>query len=126
MKYTLRIKNKKVLKYVLKKGKFFTGRYTVLHFSNTKLKKNNINFFAVCVSKKNGNSVQRNKLKRWAREFYKLEEKNIKKGYNLVILYKKSTRVEYTNFKKIYEDLLNNFKRLDLYEYYISENKYKI
>ena len=71
-------------------------------------------------------SEQRNKLKRWAREFYKLEENNIKKGYNLVILYKKSTRVEYTNFKKIYEDLFNNFKRLDLYEYYISENKYKI
>ena len=102
--------------YVLKKGKFCTGRYTVLHFSKIKSKNNNINFFAVCVSKKNGNSVQRNKLKRWAREFYKIEENNIKKGYNLVILYRKTTRVEDTNFKIIYEDLVNNFKRLDLYE----------
>lgn len=121
MKYTLRIKNKKVFKYVLRNGRYSRGEYVVVHISKTKFNNNdNINngknFFAVCVSKKNGNSVQRNKLKRWAREVYKIEEEKLKIGYNLIILYKKNTRVEETNFNILYEDLKECFSELDLYE----------
>lgn len=121
MKDTYRLKNKRVFRYVLKSGKYTSGNNIVIHITKTKNNINNVNsnnksFFAVCVSKKNGNSVQRNKLKRWAREAYKLEEKNLKKGYNIIVLYKKNVKVENVDFHIIYEDLKNCFKRLEIYE----------
>ena len=76
----------------------------------------NRNFFAVCVSKKNGNSVIRNKLKRWVREAYKQEELNLKLGYNIIILYKRTTKVGEINFHIIHEDIVNCFRKLDIYE----------
>lgn len=125
MKYTLRMKNKKVFRFVLRKGTYNIGKYVVVHISNTKYNNgsNNANeivgkknFFAVCVSKKNGNSVMRNKLKRWVREAYKIEEDNLKLGYNIIILYKKSTKVGEVNFHIIHEDLVSCFSKLGLYE----------
>lgn len=121
MKYTFRLKNKKVFKYVLRNGKYNIGKYIVLHITKTKNNTNNIcsnnkSFFAVCVSKKNGNSVKRNKLKRWAREAYKIEENNIKIGYNIILLYKKNIKPEDIDFNAVYNDLKNCFIKLDMYE----------
>lgn len=121
MKYTFRLKNKKVFKYVLRSGKYNIGKYVIIHITKTKNNINNINtnnksFFAVCVSKKNGNSVKRNKLKRWVREAYKLQENNIKIGYNIIVLYKKSVKAEDIDFHAIYDDLKNCFSKLDMYE----------
>lgn len=120
MKYTLRLKNKKVFKYVLRSGKYNIGKCVVVHITKTKNNINSINnnnsFFAVCVSKKNGNSVKRNKLKRWIREAYKLEENNIKVGYNIVVLYKKNIKVENIDFHVVHDDLKNCFLSLEMYE----------
>ena len=119
MKNTLRIKKNKVFKYVFKKGEFSKGKFIVVHICKTKKaieKESNINFFAVCVSKKNGNSVERNRLKRIAREVYKQEEDKIKKGYNIIITYKKETNLQNSDYYTIKNDIINTFKDLDLYE----------
>lgn len=119
MKYTLRIKNNKVFKYIFKKGDYSRGKYVVVHSCKTKFGnelENSMNFFAVCVSKKNGNSVQRNKLKRFAREVYKQEEKKLKKGYNYIIMFKKDTLGKEVDFQIIKEDIIFCFEELDLYE----------
>ena len=87
MKFTLRIKKNRVFKYVFRKGDFYKGKTLVIHVCKTK--NNNMkNFFAVCVSKKNGKSVQRNKLKRWVREVYKIEESKLKKIIILLLCIK--------------------------------------
>lgn len=119
MKYTLRIKNNKVFKYIFKKGEYSKGKYVIVHCSKTKLayeQETPLNFFAVCVSKKNGNSVQRNKLKRLAREVYKTQEEKLKKGYNFVIMYRKDILGKNVNFNVIKDDIIQCFEELNLYE----------
>jgi len=119
MKYTLRIKNNKVFKYIFKKGDSSRGKYVVVHSCKTKFaneQEDSMNFFAVCVSKKNGNSVQRNKLKRLAREVYKQEEEKLKKGHNYIIMFKKDTLGKEVNFQVIKEDIIQCFEELNLYE----------
>ena len=118
MKYTLRIKKNNVFKYIFKKGNYSKGTFVVVHVCKTKYfnQINANNFFAVCVSKKNGNSVKRNRLKRLAREVYKQEEEKLKRGFNIVIIYKKETLAYKVNFFTIKDDIINCFKDLDLYE----------
>lgn len=115
MKNTIVIKENRVFKYVLKKGTYLKGNYLNIHVldKSNKLKTNQ---FGVCVSKKNGNSVQRNKLKRWIREIYKIEENKLKKGITLIILVKKNTNFEDVDFHKLQNDLINLFERLNIYE----------
>ena len=118
MKYTLRIKEDKAFRYIFKKGNFSKGNYIVVHNCETKNSKDpdSLNFFAVCVSKKNGNSVQRNRLKRLARETYKQEESKLKHGQNIVIMFKKETIDRNISFSTIKDDIINCFEELDLYE----------
>lgn len=115
MKFTLRIKKGKTFKYILRKGSYNSGKYLITHVCRTKYD-NNVNFFGVCVSKKNGNSVERNKLKRWVREVYKNEENKLKKGYNIVFLYKKTTVIDNLDYNLIKEDIVKSLKELEIYE----------
>ena len=117
MKYTLRIKKNGTFRYILNKGNYKSGKYLSVHvIKNNSKKYLDTNFFGICISKKNGNSVQRNKMKRWVREVYKNEENLLKKGFNIVILYKKSTKIENLDYSTIYEELTKCFKELDIYE----------
>ncbi|MEG0872514.1 MAG: ribonuclease P protein component [Clostridia bacterium] len=116
MEYTLRIKKNKTFRAVLKKGKFFREKHLVVHILKCRQDTVNINYFGVCVSKKNGNSVQRNKLKRWAREVYTKEEMNLKKGYNIVIIYKKGVGVNDLNFQIVKNEVISCLKGLKEYD----------
>ncbi len=116
MKYTLRIKKNKIFRYVFKNGEFSKGKFVIIHINKRKQEDENCNYFAVCVSKKNGKSVQRNKLKRWVREVYKQEEEKLKRGYNIIISYKKSTTVDITSYEKVRNDIIKCFKDLRLYD----------
>ena len=113
MKNTYSIKKNSTLKYVLKKGKYCNSKHIVIHFTENSFDKN---LLGICVSKKNGNSVQRNKMKRWAREVYKIEEQYLKKGINIIILYKKETIIDKIDFNIVKDEVIKCLKELNLYE----------
>jgi len=74
------------------------------HF--TLIKKQNgqgVTRLGVTVSKKTGNAVIRNRVKRLIREFFRLNKTHFPQGYDIVIIAKKDAG--YLDFWKIKEDL---------------------
>lgn len=114
MKFTVSIKKNNVFRYILKSGKFFKGRHIVVYISKAKGETNNC--IGICVNKKHGISVHRNKMKRWVREVYTKEESKLKKGYNIVVLYKKNVTINILNYELVKTDLCRCFEGLGLYE----------
>lgn len=113
MKYTVSIKKRGTFKYLINKGQFSRNNSLVVYFiKNNK----NTNDLGICVSKKNGISVHRNKLKRWVREVYKEEEVKLKKGITIVVLYKKETKVDDLTYIQVKNELIQSFSKLNLYE----------
>lgn len=113
MKYTNSIKDKKVFRYLLNKGNISKKKYIVVYYVFSKFKKN---MFGVCVSKKNGIAVHRNKMKRWAREVYKYEETKLKKYITVIIMFKKETKIDKIDYKIIENEMITSFQELNLYE----------
>jgi len=113
VKYTISIKKKGTFKYLINKGRFSRQKYLVVYLiRNSKPS----NVLGICVSKKNGISVHRNKMKRWIREIYKTEEIKLKKGLTIVVMYRKDTKIEDVDYYKLKEDLVKAFEKLDVYE----------
>lgn len=68
----------------------------------------------IAVSKKAGNSVYRNRIKRLIRENYRLLEDDIKTGNSFVILWNKNLNKKDADFNIIKEDIQNIFKKANI------------
>ena len=111
MKKTDTLKKNYEIKRAIKQGKFYYGHY--LDFWILPNKKNK-NFICVAVTKKTGNSVTRNRIKRKLRENYRLLEKDILVGYDIVVLWKKNKESEDATFFNIKNDFEYIFKKANL------------
>lgn len=78
-----RIKKSSNFKYVYSRGKSVSDRNLVLYIARNGM---NINKVGLSVSKKVGNSVTRNRIRRLIKEAYRLNKKSFKKGYDLVFI----------------------------------------
>lgn len=83
MEKKYRLRNNIHFRRVYSRGKSYGNRLIVMYILKNKLDYNRIGF---SVSKKVGNSVERNKVKRRMREVYRLNYENIKNGYDIVFI----------------------------------------
>ena len=93
-----RLKSSTRIGYILRNGGKIRGRYISLYSVDSEKPA-----FAVLVKKKTGNSVQRNRVKRWVREIYRQKKHEIQRVCQLLILVDKS--FVQLDFQKIQSDL---------------------
>ena len=99
-----------------KSRKVYT-RYAIVFVSENK---KNIQRFGFVASKKTGNAVQRNRIKRLFREFVKNNKENFKEGTDYIfvgkgILKEKLKTLKYNDIEK---DMLKVIKRWNMYSYF--------
>lgn len=102
---TRSLKGGGLFRLVLRKGKYATGKYITIYIHKTIKGENSKNFLGICVSKKHGNSVFRNKIKRWAKESYTKVEESVCSGYNIIVLYKKNIEVEKLSYDIVSDEI---------------------
>lgn len=109
MKKTTMLKKNYEFKYVLDKGKRYSGKYIDIYIKRNNLNENKL---GIAVSKKIANSVNRNKIKRLIRENYRLMENEIDIGNSFVILWKRNRDIKEANFFNIKQDMLKMINTL--------------
>ena len=111
MKYSESLKKNKDFQLVYKCGKSYANKYLVMYIKENNTGKNRL---GISVSKKVGNSVSRNRIKRLIKENYRLLEKDVKEKNSLVILWKKNVGKEQANFYTIKEDMYYILKKAEM------------
>lgn len=102
---------------VYRKRKSYSNNLLVLYVYKSKYnisekEKEKYNRLGISVSKKVGKSVVRSRVKRLIKESYRLNQTDIKKGYDLVIIARVSSKN--SSYQEIERALLNIFKRAGL------------
>lgn len=104
----LRLKKKKDFSKILRSGKrAFSPTLTVSYLPSDRVK------MAVCVGKKYGKSVARNRIKRLLREAFRAESGTISKPCSFLLIPKVAEKYSYAAFRK---DIAGILKREKLIE----------
>lgn len=111
MNKTITLKKNYEFKKVLTKGKYYSGKYIEIFVTKNNLKKN---FIGIAIGVKIAKAVKRNRIKRLIRENYRLLEKDLKVGYNIVFLWKKKIDISNATFYNIKIDMKNIFERIGI------------
>lgn len=82
-----RLRTNEDFKKVYKRGKNYWNKNLILYVKKNDLNNSRIGF---SVTKKIGNSVVRNKIRRRMKEIYRLNFNNIKEGYDIIFIPKKN------------------------------------
>lgn len=83
MKKSVSLKENRRFRFLYRKGTSVANHLLVLYFKETQKPQNQL---GLTVSKKVGNAVTRNRIRRLLRENYRLREENMKIGYDLVFV----------------------------------------
>lgn len=103
-----RLRKNKDFQYTYKKGRSLGHPLLVLIFRRSNQSSTRIGF---SITKKFGNAVHRNRIKRQLREIIRSRIKSIKQGYDLVFVVRKDAReTPYDNLDKAVHNLLKRGK----------------
>ncbi len=94
-----------------RKGKRVTNRYFTVIYSPGSTEKCRL---GLTITKKIGNSVQRNKLKRYAREFFRQNKSRFKNNWDINVIAKNeavnlASSYYYLNLVKLFKKIEENF-----------------
>jgi ribonuclease P protein component len=95
-------------KRVLSRGKCINGKFLAIYVFPNKLKEKRVGF---AIGKKAGKAHDRNRIRRLIRENYRLIEKGIELGLDIVFVWKNKVPADRVEYKQIEKDvsLLINF-----------------
>ena len=105
------IKENAEFQKVLKSGKWFGADYVVIYVLPNGKEENRV---GVAVGKKAGKSVVRNRLKRLIRESYRLNEGQIEKGLDIVIVWRSGANIDNVNLDIVQKSLLKCLNKANL------------
>ncbi len=83
MKYSESLKKNKDFQYIYRKGKSYANKYLVMYVLENGTSQNRL---GISVSKKVGNSVERNRARRLMKENYRIWKGEIKEGYDMIFI----------------------------------------
>lgn len=104
MRRTETIKSKNDFNRIIKNGKFTKNEFYILYNEKNN---ENLDKFGIAISKKVGKAFLRNKLKRQTRTIIDKNRKLFKKGYNYIIMIRKScSNAKYEQLKNALSSLI--------------------
>jgi len=104
-----RIRKKEDFLFLYEKGKRYRGRYfTIIYLSN----KLSFSRMGVVASKKTGNSVLRNKAKRWIRTLFRRNKEFFNDPMDIIVIIKKE--IQEASWLEIQEDYITAVKSISL------------
>jgi ribonuclease P protein component len=110
MKKTVPIKKNYEFMRLYRRGRFAAGKFMTLYILKNK---SGINRIGLSVSRKFGNSVKRNRIKRLIRENYRLYEDKLRDGFDFVFAVR--NRETMPDFHDIAKEMNYLFKRLKVF-----------
>lgn len=111
MKRAVTLKENYEFRRLYRKGKSAVGGGMVMYCHKNKLGHNRLGLTA---SVKLGHAVVRNRSRRRLREVYRLNQENLKKGYDIILVAR--TRTVTSSWKELNDTFMKLSRKLDLLE----------
>jgi ribonuclease P protein component len=109
LKFTTSLKKNHEFKRLYNKGKNTASKCVVVYCRRNGMTENRL---GVTVSTKLGGAVQRNRIRRRLKEIYRLNEKVLHSGYDIVIVARMRSR--FADYKELETSVLTLFRKLGL------------